>query len=444
MYLQSLALATALSEGLSFALITVLLAASATLFILDIFHAWRHENPRVQLWVIVNRLQLVLLNITVISSAIYQLAHEVLLRPLYGVAGNMLFPLFAGPVVLSALVAVCAEFAYLYLLRKTNRFAGLVLSAGSVAAAWILFHSYIVRNFWMVRPVYYEIINGSLQPTGRLFDLWGSAGLVDFAVALIDLSILGSGVSIWVGWRLITQDRSRNVGKRLFWIGLLGVWLLAPLQLVLGGIRSTHRYEYAPAAGFAGVNGQMITQKAAPYYVFGIPDTETKTMEFGVALPQLLSFMVTGDWEGEVEGLDAFPKEDWPDVMVVFLATRVLLFVPLSLMGLSAFGLILRGRGELCTNRMFGRLGGFVWAGAGLVILARWIGDRAGIYPFAIYGLLRLEDSYLEGGGSGMLLAWVAILLVQVALAVGAVCWFARAVAAAIADCALRSGSRRP
>src|SRR5256714_9812421 len=85
----------------------------------------------------------------------------------------------------------------------------------------------------------------------------------------------------------------------------------------------------------------------APFVLIGQRDPDHGTIENPLAVNEMLSFLIYGTTRAEVKGLDAFPKQDWPDnIPLLFFAYHIMaglgtLF--LALMTVCAF-LLFRGR----------------------------------------------------------------------------------------------------
>src|SRR3989440_2942228 len=97
----------------------------------------------------------------------------------------------------------------------------------------------------------------------------------------------------------------------------------------------------------AAMEGLFKSEAGAPVILIGQPDPEHGTIENPLAINDVLSYLIYGTVRAEVKGLDAFPREDWPDnIPLLFFAYHIMaglgtLFV--ALMIVCAF-LLWRGR----------------------------------------------------------------------------------------------------
>ena len=109
--------------------------------------------------------------------------------------------------------------------------------------------------------------------------------------------------------------------------------------------------------------------------------------------PRLGSFIASGNWTAREIGLDTFPVEDRPPVLIPFFGFRIMVGMGLIMLGVSWLGNLLRWRGRLETTRWF-LWGTFLSFPTGFVaILSGWYTAEVGRQPWVVYGLLRTRDA---------------------------------------------------
>ncbi|MBV8850257.1 MAG: cytochrome ubiquinol oxidase subunit I, partial [Methylobacteriaceae bacterium] len=100
------------------------------------------------------------------------------------------------------------------------------------------------------------------------------------------------------------------------------------------------------------------------------------------------------DWDAEVKGLKAFPKDTWPtNLPLVFFAFRAMVGLGFLIIGLGLASLWVRYRDELYETRWLHRWAVAMGPAGFIAVTAGWITTEAGRQPFTIYGLLRTVDS---------------------------------------------------
>ena len=145
-------------------------------------------------------------------------------------------------------------------------------------------------------------------------------------------------------------------------------------------------------AKLAAFEGHYPASAPAELHLFGWVNEREERVEFGVSLPGMLSWLVTGDTERPVTGLRAFPPEDRPPVNVVFQTYHAMVAIGMILIALALLGACYWIRGTLWQTRWL--LWIYVFA-VGLPQLANqlgWISAEVGRQPWIVYGLLRTRD----------------------------------------------------
>ena len=61
------------------------------------------------------------------------------------------------------------------------------------------------------------------------------------------------------------------------------------------------------------MEGLFETTEGAPLAIIGQPDVGQRKLDNPLVVPRLLSFLTYQRWMAEVQGLDAFPRDQWPD-----------------------------------------------------------------------------------------------------------------------------------
>jgi cytochrome d ubiquinol oxidase subunit I len=213
-------------------------------------------------------------------------------------------------------------------------------------------------------------------------------------------------------WHLL-RDKSNKPARVMLGMAVLMAALVAPTQLLVGDQHGLNTQEYQPVK-VAAMEGHFESQKRAPLILFGLPDMEAGETRYAVGIPGLGSLILKHDLDGEVTGLDAFPREDWPNVPVVFWAFRIMVGIGMLMILFGLTGAVL-----FFSKRLFDRSWYLRWAvlmgPLGFVaVLAGWFVTEVGRQPFLVYGLLRTADVASPIGAPGVagsLLAFVVVYL---------------------------------
>src|SRR5262249_14620241 len=117
-------------------------------------------------------------------------------------------------------------------------------------------------------------------------------------------------------------------------------------------------------------------------------------VDYQVAIPGLLSFLVYGDTGKPVEGLDRIPSVDRPPVAIPFQAYHAMVGIASGLLLFILYALFQWWRGQIFVQRWL--LWCFVFAVVAPYIAnqAGWVTAEVGRQPWVVYGVLRTSDAF--------------------------------------------------
>lgn len=218
-------------------------------------------------------------------------------------------------------------------------------------------------------------------------------------------------------WHILHGEGGREA-RRMFSMAMWMAALLSPAQILMGDQHGLNTLEHQPAK-IAAIEGHFETRKGAPLILFGVPNETTARTDYAVEIPKLGSLILTHSLNGEVKGLDAFARENWPPVTIPFFAFRVMVALGFLMMGLGLWSLWRRWRGELDSDRAL------LWAAVAMgpsgfaALLAGWFVTEVGRQPFLVYGQMRTAEGASPLGTASVAASLTAFVLVY-ALVFGA------------------------
>jgi cytochrome bd ubiquinol oxidase subunit I len=263
-----------------------------------------------------------------------------------------------------------------------------MVSLGTMLSSfWIL-----ANNSWMQVPLGHVIVDGRIVPDDWWAITTGPIMRVRWPHMLL-AAFLTSGMSIVAvgAWHLLRGSRVAEARVMLRW-GVALVALLVPLQMFFGHLTGEYVLRYQPAK-FAAIEARWKTEQPATEVLIAIPDPLNERNLFALEIPKLGSFIASGTWDSREVGLESFPREDRPPVVIPFFSFRIMVGMGLIMVAVSWLGTLLRMLGRLETSRWF------LWAAllsfpTGFVaVLAGWFTAEVGRQPWVIYGLLRTKDA---------------------------------------------------
>jgi cytochrome bd ubiquinol oxidase subunit I len=341
---------------------------------------------------------------------------------------------FGAPLAIEALVAFFLEATFIGLWifgwDRLPRLAHLaciwmVAISTNLSAFFIL-----AANSWMQHPVGFEIDpeRGRAQLTSLWAVLNNSTNRVAYphvaTASFLTAAAFVIGISVWHLHRRQHVEVMRESLKMGFVVALLfGVGVT-----VTGDLQAKVMTEQQPMK-MAAAEAIWDTQAPASFSVFtvGTPDGESEL--FSVRIPHLLSFMATGDVNGEVEGIrdvqreseERFGPGDYrPIIPVTYWSFRYMIGFGAVTAALSLLGLwMMRGGRNPAESRWFYLAA--LWT-IPFPLIANsfgWLFTEMGRQPWVVYAQMFTRDGVSPLVGPGLVLTSLVVLtLLYLALAV--------------------------
>jgi cytochrome bd ubiquinol oxidase subunit I len=286
-----------------------------------------------------------------------------------------------------------------------------MVSLGTMFSSfWIL-----CNNSWMQVPIGHALVDGKIVPqdwwaitTGPIVRIrWPHMLLAAFLTT--GMSVIATGA-----WHMLRGQHLPEARVMLRW-GLGFVAVIIPVQMVFGHLTGEYVLHYQPEK-FAAIEARWQTQQPATEVFLAIPDPWAQRVlaprwETGCG-----SFIASGNFTAKEIGLDAFPPEDRPPVVIPFFGFRIMVGMGLIMLAVSWVGVFLIWRERLESAWWF------LWAAflsfpTGFVaVLCGWYTAEVGRQPWVVYGILRTEDAITPSltGGQALfsLIVYVAVYLV--------------------------------
>jgi cytochrome d ubiquinol oxidase subunit I len=288
---------------------------------------------------------------------------------------------------------------------KIHTLATAIVAIGtSLSAFWIL-----SLDSWMQTPQGFEMRDGVAYPTDWFAIIFNPSFPYRLSHMLlasgITASFLVAGIS---AYRLLRGDNKR-APKLTLKIALTAAMILTPLQAFVGDLHGLNTFEHQPQK-VAAMEGVWQTEKGAPLLLFAIPDEKERTNHFEIAIPNMASFILTHDINGEIKGLDEF-KGNHPPVAPVFFSFRVMVGLGLFMILVAYIAGIQVYRKKQFKPWMLKVLVGMSFSGW-IATLAGWYVTEIGRQPYLVSGVLRVEDAATDIAPANVGISLVMYLVV--------------------------------
>jgi len=294
---------------------------------------------------------------------------------------------------------------------KTLHFAAtLMVALGTfISAFWIL-----SANSWMHTPAGFTTNEiGQFVLAGSWIDVIFTASFPYRLAHTVIAAYLTTALAVGgVGaWHLLKGNDLPGV-RTMFSMAMWMAALVAPVQIFVGDLHGLNTLEHQPAKVMAMEGHFQSHPDGAPLILFGIPDSEARTVRYAIEIPKLSSLILKHDLNAPLAGLDTIPDADEPPVGIVFWSFRVMIGLGFLMLTLGLFSLIARWRGRLYEWRWLHRLA-LVMGPAGFVaVIAGWITTEVGRQPWVIYGQLRTADAVAPIGAPAVATSLLAFVIV--------------------------------
>jgi cytochrome d ubiquinol oxidase subunit I len=305
-------------------------------------------------------------------------------------AGNIAGPLLGYEVLTAFFLEATFLGIMLFGMRRVpnwlHTLATFVVAAGTTLSAfWIL-----SLNSWLHTPQGHEVIDGVIYAKDWSAIIFNPSFPYRFSHMLLasglTASFLIAGLS---AYRLLIGD-NKIAPKLALKTATYTAAVLIPLQILAGDMHGLNTLEHQPQK-VAAMEGVWETEQGAPLLLFAIPDEQERTNHAELAIPNLASFILTHELDGEIKGLNEFRGEH-PPVAPVFYSFRVMVGMGvLMLLAAWAGAYYLFRRGELpdWLGKLFIAMSFSGW----VATLAGWYVTEVGRQPYLVSGVLRTADA---------------------------------------------------
>jgi cytochrome bd ubiquinol oxidase subunit I len=281
----------------------------------------------------------------------------------------------------------------LFGVRRVGR--GLHFTATVLVATGTLFSAFWIlsANSWMQTPTGYAMnAAGQFVPD----DWWKIIFNPSFPYRLVHMVLAAYLTTAFAvgavgAWHLL-RSADNGAARVMFSMALWMAALVAPLQLLAGDQHGLNTLAHQPAK-IAAMEGHFESGGDVPLILFGLPDMAAGETRYAIAIPHLGSVVLTHSWDGEVKGLKAWPRADWPNAVILFFGFRIMVGLGVAMFGLGLWSLWHRWRGTLFTAQWLQRAAVLMGPAGFVALLAGWFVTEAGRQPYTVYGLLRTADS---------------------------------------------------
>jgi cytochrome d ubiquinol oxidase subunit I len=275
---------------------------------------------------------------------------------------------------------------------RAHWFTAFMVFAGS----WLSGYFIIATDAWMQHPVAYTVAeDGTVQLTsfwGLLLNPWAVWQYVHNMGGSV---ITASFVMAALGAYYVLSKKQEQYGRLFIKTGVIASCLALLLVVLPAGDAQGRMVARHQPATLAAMEGLFKTEQGAPLVIVGQPDPDSQVLDNPITIPNMLSFLTYRSWMAEVKGLDAFPKEEWPDnIPLLYYSYHIMVGLGTIFVAVAVIALLLLRRGRLFRSRIMLWVLMFSFPFPYIANTAGWMTAEIGRQPWLVYGLLRTDAGY--------------------------------------------------
>ena len=276
--------------------------------------------------------------------------------------------------------------------------------------SWLSGYLIVATDAWMQHPVGYSLASDG---TFGLQSFWGLVlnpwALWQYAHTMLGAVQTGCFAMAAIGAYYLLSNVHVEQGKLFVRTAVIVGVIAACMQLSPTGDKQGLMISRYQKPTLAAMEGLFETQEGAPLAILGQPDVKNQRLDNPIVVPDALSFLTYRVWSAKVDGLDSFPRSNWPDnIELLYFSYHIMVglgTVFIAILVIAAWKIF---RGTLYGSKIM------LWA---LMLAlpfpfiantAGWVTAEVGRQPWLIYGLMRTSAgvSPLVSAGN----AWFTLL----------------------------------
>ncbi len=286
--------------------------------------------------------------------------------------------------------------------RWGHWFAGLMVFIG----AWLSGYFIIATNAWMQHPVgYVTAADGTVHVSdfwALLFNPWA---FWQYLHNMGGAVVTGSFFMAAVGAFYVMRNDPHEYGRLFLRLGIsaafvASIWQLFPTGDLQGQMIARHQ-----PVTLAAMEGLFKTESGAPIALVGQPNTDQERLDNPLFVPKVLSFITHRRWNAEVKGLDAFPREDWPDnIPLLYYSYHIMVGLGTIFIAITSLAMFQLWRKKLEGSRSLLWIIVLAFPFPFIANTAGWMTAELGRQPWLVFRLLRTAEGASMNVSSGNVL----------------------------------------
>jgi len=337
------------------------------------------------------------------------------------------FSRFAGGVIgqtlaMEGMFAFFLESAFLGLFlygeKKLSPKAHWWSAVAVFVGSWLSGYFIIATDAWMQHPTGYAMApDGSVQLTSfwqLVLNPWaGWQYLHNMSGAVIT----GAFAMASIGAFYLLWGKFVEHGRIFLKVGVIAACIASVFQLFPTGDGQGRMVALHQPATLAAMEALFEGRPGAPLVIIGQPNVTERKIDNPILVPNMLSMLTYRRWGAHVEGLNAFPQEQWPDnIPLLYYSYHIMVGLGTIFIAITLVAALLLWMGSLYRSKWMLWILMLSLPFPYIANTAGWMTAELGRQPWLVYGLMRTADGYSKtvsaGNGTFTLLGFLGMYTV--------------------------------
>jgi cytochrome d ubiquinol oxidase subunit I len=269
--------------------------------------------------------------------------------------------------------------------------------------SWLSGFFIIVTDAWMQHPVgFVGAADGSVQLSSFWELVLNPWAWWQYAHNMSGAVITGAFVMASVGAFYLLWGKFQDYGRIFVRVGVTAGLIFSVLQLFPTGDGQGRMIAQHQPVTLAAMEALFVSQSGAPLVIIGQPNVEERKIDNPIEVPSALSFLTYRAWKADVQGLDAFPRDMWPEnVALLYYSYHIMVGLGTIFIAISVVAALLLWRGKLFSSRWMLWILLLALPFPYIANTAGWMTAELGRQPWLVYGLMRTADGYSKQVSAG-------------------------------------------
>jgi cytochrome d ubiquinol oxidase subunit I len=285
---------------------------------------------------------------------------------------------------------------------RAHWWSGVAVFLGS----WLSGYFIIATDAWMQHPVgYTKAADGSLQLSSFWALLMNPWALWQYAHNMSGAVITGAMVMSSIGAFYLLWGKFEAHARIFVKVGVAAGLIFSVLQLFPTGDGQGRMIAVNQPVTLAAMEALFVGQSGAPLVLLGQPNVETRQIDNPLQVPEALSFLTYRAWKANMQGLDSFSPDQWPqNIALLYYSYHIMVGLGTIFIAIMLAATILLWRNQLFSARWMLWILLLALPFPYIANTAGWMTAELGRQPWLVYGLMRTADGYskMVSAGNGM------------------------------------------